>query len=322
MSGGLDSILAVKCILEQGIRVIPIHFLTPFLRCSEEDVAQSSMKRQCREFGLELKIIRLDLNYLEMVKNPGHGHGRNLNPCIDCKILFLKEARKVMDQEGASFVFTGEVIGQRPMSQHLDALRTIEQRSGLEGLLLRPLSARLLPPSLAEKNGWVDRQRLHGISGRSRKEQIQLAASWGIRDFPTPGGGCLLTERFFCARLQDLIDHGAATPRNCEMLKFGRFFRISPSFFLVVGRNRTDNEALLKLADPQAILLEAEDQPGPTAVGIGRADEQALEIAMAITARYTAPQGDSVWMGCTRNGEQSRQAVKPLEESRVRQFLI
>ncbi len=322
LSGGLDSILAVKCMLEQGISVIPVHFLMPFMRSSPESVENSSMKRHCDQFGLTLRVITLADDYLAMVMHPMHGHGRNLNPCIDCKILFLHEAGKVMKQEGADFIFTGEVIGQRPMSQHLWALEEIEKKAGLEGLLLRPLSAQRLPPTQAEQQGWIDRKKMFAISGRSRKEQLRLASQWGIEDFPNPAGGCLLTERHFCARLADLISHRAATLRNCELLKFGRYFRLSDDFFLIVGRSRSDNDAIRKLVAEEDCLMDPETVPGPTAIGVGDPDDASMHAAMGITARYTDPDADFVTLRLVREGKVSIHRTDTMEDLRVKALMI
>ncbi len=322
LSGGLDSILAVKCMLEQGISVIPVHFLMPFMRSNPQTVANSQLQRNCQRFGIELQIISLGQSFLDMVMSPAHGHGRNLNPCIDCKIFFLLEARRLLDSLQADFIFTGEVLGQRPMSQHLWALQEIERKAGLEKRLLRPLSALQLPPTEAEEKGWVDRSKLFAITGRSRKEQMRLAAAWGIVDFPNPGGGCLLTEKHFCARLHDLIDHGSASLRNCRLLQHGRYFRLSESFFLIVGHNQADNESIRGLAETGDCLIEPESLPGPTALGIGRFDDETLDTALSIVARYTAPDAETVTVRQLQNGSQTVHTVRPLDEVRVRACLI
>jgi len=322
LSGGLDSILAVKCMLEQGIDVIPLHFLMPFIRSTPDIIAHSSMKKYCDQLGLKLRVITLAQEYLDMVKAPHHGHGRNLNPCIDCKILFLREAKKVMDHEHADFIFTGEVIGQRPMSQHLWALEEIERKAGLEGLLLRPLSAKRLPATRAEKNGWINRDKLYDITGRSRKEQLRLAAQWEIDDFPNPAGGCLLTEKHFCARLSDLISHDMASLRNCELLKYGRYFRLSDSFILIVGRFQVDNDAIRCLAEENDWLLDPETVPGPTAIGIGQAGVCDINTAQAIIARYTKPDAETISIRLVKNRKETITPASPLEEHRVRALLI
>ena len=206
LSGGLDSTLAAKLVIDQGIAVEAISFLSPFSTCSSrEDCAAVSAASR---LGARLKLVDLEDEYFETVKNPKHGYGKNLNPCIDCKIFMLKKAREYAEVVQADFIVTGEVLDQRPMSQHLKALNLIEREAGLEGKLLRPLSARLLPETEAEKKGWVNRNLLLDFRGRARRRQMDLAEALGIVDYPSPAGGCLLTEPLFCARLKDLLEHG------------------------------------------------------------------------------------------------------------------
>lgn len=322
LSGGLDSILAVKIILDQGIEVIPVHFLMPFMRSTRESIEASSMKAQCDRLGVPLRVRYLGDEYMQIVRNPSHGHGKNLNPCIDCKILFLHEAVKLMQDEGASFIFTGEVIGQRPMSQQSWALDLIEKEAGLAGLLLRPLSALKMTPTIPEEKGWVDRSKLFGITGRSRKAQIRLAAELGIEDFPNPAGGCLLTEKFFCARLDDLLRHEEASIRNIELLKFGRFFRLTEHFFLIVGRNQADNQTIVNLADPQDCLLSPETLPGPTGLGVGTFDPDTLDLAMGIIARYTDSDAETVRISLSHKGQVTVYDIPPVEETELREHLV
>jgi hypothetical protein len=228
----------------------------------------------------------------------------------------------MMREEGAAFIFTGEVVGQRPMSQQSWALDLIEKKAGLEGLLLRPLSALRMAPTIPEEKGWVDRSKLFGITGRSRKEQIRLAAALGIDEFPNPAGGCLLTEKFFCARLQDLLTNGVASLRNIDLLKFGRHFRLSENFFLVVGRNHPDNEAIKSLAQGDDYLLAPDAIPGPTGIGVGKPDEACLETAAGIIAYYTRPEADSVPLCLNHRGESRRLVVSPMEEAEMRSLMI
>ena len=227
-----------------------------------------------------------------------------------------------MEQEQADFIFTGEVIGQRPMSQQLWALEEIERKAGLEGLLLRPLSARKLPPTLAEKNGLIDREQLFAITGRSRAQQLALAARWEIEDFPNPAGGCLLTEKHFCLRLADLMAHDSATVRNCELLKFGRFFRLSPEFFIIVGRSQGDNDAISQLWQPGDILIDPQTLPGPTAIGVGTVDKQCLDTAMGIVARYTSPEAEHLAIRHTDKNVQVISQIEPLDDAKVRALMV
>ncbi|NSW76717.1 MAG: tRNA 4-thiouridine(8) synthase ThiI, partial [Candidatus Atribacteria bacterium] len=202
ISGGLDSALAVSIVKRQGIEVIALRFLSPFWGRGKW------IKQLIEELGVEYQEVEVDESYLGMIENPRYGYGKNMNPCIDCKIWMLRRAKDLMKEWGASFVFTGEVVGQRPKSQMKNTLRLIEKQSGLEGLLLRPLSAKLLPETVPEKEGWVKREELLDLSGRGRERQLKLAEEWGIRSFPPPAGGCLLTEPNFSRRLRDLRQHG------------------------------------------------------------------------------------------------------------------
>ncbi|TET47754.1 tRNA 4-thiouridine(8) synthase ThiI, partial [Candidatus Aerophobetes bacterium] len=219
--------------------------------------------------------------------NPKHGYGKNLNPCIDCRILMLKNAKKLMEEKGASFLITGEVLGQRPRSQYLAALKIIEREGGLDGLVLRPLSAKLLPLSVPEKEGWVNREKLLEISGRSRKPQIDLADKYGIRDYPCPAGGCLLTDRGFAQRMKDLMTHSEITLNDVELLKTGRYFRLSLQTKLVVGRNKKENERLLRLANTDDICFEPVEVKGPIGIGRGDFDQTMISLASKIMARYS-----------------------------------
>ncbi len=287
LSGGLDSTLAIKVILEQGIDVGAVNFYTPFCVCNRKGSCKHEGRRVAEEFEIELKVINLSSEYLEIVKNPQHGYGKNLNPCIDCRILMLKQAKKLMEEKGASFLITGEVLGQRPMSQHLAALRIIEREGGLDGLVLRPLSAKLLPLSIPEKEGWVNREKLLEIRGRSRKPQIDLAFKYGIADYPCPAGGCLLTDRGFAQRMKDLMTHSEVTLNDVELLKTGRHFRLSLQTKLVVGRNEEENERLLRLARIDDICFEPVEVKGPIGIGRGDFDQTMICLASKIMARYS-----------------------------------
>jgi len=287
LSGGLDSTLAIKVVLEQGIDVVAANFYTPFCLCNQKGSCKNEARRVAEEFGIELKVISLSSQYLEIVKNPKHGYGKNLNPCIDCRILMLKNAKKLMEEKGASFLITGEVLGQRPRSQYLAALKIIEREGGLDGLVLRPLSAKLLPLSVPEKEGWVNREKLLEISGRSRKPQIDLADKYGIRDYPCPAGGCLLTDRGFAQRMKDLMTHSEITLNDVELLKTGRYFRLSLQTNLVVGRNKKENERLLRLANTDDICFEPVEVKGPIGIGRGDFDQTMISLASKIMARYS-----------------------------------
>ncbi len=289
LSGGLDSLLAAKVIKDQGVEVIALHFNTRF-GCGEKD-AQGNPRNRVREaadaLGIALQTIDAGEEFLRVLKDPSHGYGSHMNPCIDCKIMMLRKARELLAQSGAGFVITGEVLGQRPMSQHRQALAVIEKESGLEGLLLRPLSARLLPETVAEKEGWVDRQKLLRFSGRTRKPQMALAKDLGIKEYPNASGGCLLTDPEFSRRLKDFMHFFALNVDGIEVLRIGRYFRIAENARLFVGRNEKENQRLAELAgEKDYLFMPAEEMAGPTALGRGQFDENLVELCAAIVARY------------------------------------
>jgi len=284
LSGGLDSILAAKTIQQQGIEVIGVHFKTSF---GHDNKKNSLPCVPAEKSGIPFKETDISADFLTMLRHPRHGYGSHLNPCIDCKILMLKKSKEMMQGLGARFVLTGEVLGQRPMSQHRRALAMIEKESGLEGILLRPLSAKLLPPTLPEQEGWVDRERLFGLSGRTRRPQMNLAKMLDITDYSNPAGGCLLTDPEFTKRLKDLMTHGTLDMNNIGLLKIGRHFRFSPGAKLVVGRNEKENMRLLEFAQKGDYLFMPKDIAGPTALGRGSFDEGLIKISCSIVCSYS-----------------------------------
>ena len=268
MSGGLDSILAARCLVEQGLDVRLLHLRIPFHGGKGGDPAGDA----AAQLGLPLIERDLGEDFLEMLRNPRWGTGKGLNPCIDCRIYQLKRAREVADEVGARFIFTGEVLGQRPMSQQRRAMRTVAREAGLKGKLLRPLSARLLTPTEAEDEGWVEREGLLDLSGRGRKPQMELARQWGITDYPGSAGGCLLTDKGFSRRLADLFEHHLdCTLADMELLKLGRHFRTPDGARVIVGRNKGENQRLRRLpAAGWKVFME--DLPGPVVL-VQDADE-------------------------------------------------
>lgn len=296
ISGGLDSILAARLIREQGIEVVPISFKIPFCHRDKEISGKNNFLLQLvsDNLGIELRIIDIEEAFLKLLVDPAHGFGANMNPCIDCKILMLGCAKKIMEDNGAQFVATGEVLGQRPMSQHKNALRAIGNEAGLGGLLLRPLSARLLPETIPEIQGWINRAALLGLAGRSRRPQLELANKFGIRNFAWPAGGCLLTDKEFCRRLKDLIAHNELNRNNVALLKLGRHFRISDHAKLVVGRDEKENLELQNLAGAADYLFYPhESLAGPTALGRGGFNPGLIRLAAEITCRYCDLNGKS-----------------------------
>jgi hypothetical protein len=281
LSGGLDSLLAVKILQDQDLELTGIVYTTPFFGLKPD-------MRLDQVLGIPVRIIDLTPLHLSMLRNPVYGYGQHMNPCIDCHALMLREAGRIMEREGADFLFTGEVLGQRPMSQRRDSLRSVEKLSGYPGRILRPLSARLLEPTIPEMEGLIDRSRLLNISGRGRKRQMALAEHYGIREYPQPGGGCLLTKEGFTHKLKLLLEcYPEAGPREMELLKWGRHFQISPGTIFVVGRDQKDNEQIEALASPQDTLLRAKHHPGPTGLILGyEPDNEALILAARILVSY------------------------------------
>lgn len=288
-SGGLDSLLAVKLMQEQGIEVVGINFSSPFF--------SGERAREAAE-QLGIKLVTVDLGkdrefqeYIRMLKKPKHGYGSAINPCIDCHIFMLKKAKALMKKLDAKFVVTGEVLNERPMSQNLKALKIVEEESGLKGKLLRPLSAKLFHETDAEKKGLVDREKLLDISGRQRQKQLELANKWKLQ-FPTPGGGCLLCESEFAKKLRDLLKHNKKIKaQDAELLKMGRHFRYKDNK-IIVGRNESENEKLKKLS--KGVMFEAKDVPGPITLLEGKPNNAAIEIAAAITAAYSDAKNEKI----------------------------
>jgi tRNA U34 2-thiouridine synthase MnmA/TrmU len=284
LSGGLDSTLAVKLVLDQGIDVEALNFVTPFCLCRKGGCGASEV---AKKFSIPLKIISVGEDYLKVVRNPKYGYGKNMNPCIDCRIFMLKKAKEYAEEIGASFIFTGEVLDERPMSQHRKALKIIEEETGLKGKILRPLSAKLLPKTEAEKMGWVDREKLLDIRGRSRKRQIGLAKEFGITDYPCPAGGCLLTYKEFASKLRDLFNHKKRVSlKDVQLLKFGRHFRFGKNK-IIVGRNEAENKVLLQFKSAIDFYFEAQGCGSPITLLQGPKTGKAIKKAAELTAYYS-----------------------------------
>lgn len=319
-SGGLDSTLAVKLIQAQGIDVTALKFVSPFCLCDRGGGCRAS--EASRRYGIPLKVVYLGSEYLRVIREPKYGYGSALNPCIDCRIFMLKKAKKYARELGAKFIVTGEVLGQRPMSQRLEALKLIEREAGLEGKILRPLSAKLLPETEAERRGWVDRSKLLDIKGRSRKPQMELAAKLGIRDYPPPAGGCLLTYREYAAKLKDLLQHRRRiTLRDIQLLKIGRHFRLGDNK-IIVGRNEAENKLLLAMRSKGDYVFEVPGHGSPITLLQGRKTGEAIEAAARLTARYSDAEGDMIPVKYGR-GEPSRSIlVAPISDSEIQRLRV
>jgi tRNA-specific 2-thiouridylase len=259
ISGGLDSILALQLIKEQGFEITGIFIKTPFISNFGEKTIEN-LEKLSKEMNFEFIVIEAGNDYIEIVRNPLYGYGKNLNPCIDCHIYMLKKAKEIMEKENAIFVFTGEVLGQRGKSQNLNALKLIEEKSSLKGKLLRPLTALNLPPTDVEKEGIVKRDLLLGIKGKERKLQLYLAQLKNLKYFQTPSGGCLLTDPTFCKKLRDLFDNSEKIDLNdCYILQIGRHFRISPETKLIITRDIMETEKIKNFLSENDFILTSEN---------------------------------------------------------------
>jgi tRNA U34 2-thiouridine synthase MnmA/TrmU len=287
LSGGLDSTLATKMIKEMGIEVIALNFTSPFCQCGgkKKDGCKHKAVEMAEQIGVELKMINPSEEFIEVIKNPKHGYGSGANPCIDCRILKFRLARKYMDEIGASFLVTGEVLGQRPMSQNARAMRIIENESGNQGMILRPLCAGVMEPSIPEQKGWVDRSKLRSIEGRGRGDQLDMVEEFRIVNHACPAGGCLLTDKHFAAKVMDLIASGMFNVANSKLFVFGRYFSISKKFKLAVGRNAQENAVIKNFASAGDLLIDAASK-GPTALGRGEINDGDTRTALKIIAHY------------------------------------
>ena len=286
LSGGLDSRLAMKMMLDQDVELHALNHTTAFCTCTPRSSCRHEALKAAEQFGVPISVRDVTREFLAVIENPKHGYGSGVNPCIDCRIMLLCEARKLMKEVSASFVVTGEVLGERPMSQRKEAMRLIERESGLQGLVVRPLCALALEPSIPEKRGWVDREALKGITGRRRLPQMELARELDIGTYPCPAGGCRLTEPGFSRRMKDLMAHEGLSLENVLLLKVGRHFRLGPCAKLIVGRQEQENEIIRARAHKGDCLLEAEQFPGPLSLARGALHEALLRLAARITARY------------------------------------
>ncbi|HDZ01538.1 MAG TPA: DUF814 domain-containing protein [Nitrospirae bacterium] len=313
-SGGLDSTLAILVMLKQGIDVTAITFLNHFgcdisdkSSCSKDPFAASI------KFGFQVKLAHLSGKFLEIVKNPRYGHGKNMNPCVDCRILMLKEAKELMNLLGADFLITGEVLGQRPMSQRKDCFPMIDKAAEVKGLVVRPLSGKLLPVTVPEEKSLIKRDLMYGFNGRTRKPQMALAEEFGLTEYPAPAGGCLLTDPIYSFRLKDLLMHNKETEyKDINFLRVGRHFRFSPDCKIVVGRNEDENNIIRSLADSDDCILEVEGFGSPATVIPGIADDESIAVAASLCARYSdAKKLHEVNVAVSRKGQKYYLKVRP-----------
>ncbi len=319
ISGGLDSTLATYLVKQQGIEVIGVNFRTPFCACPAARRGGCAGKEAQKFLKIPLKLIFIGEEMLKIVKNPRFGYGQGLNPCIDCKILMLRKAKKIMEEEGAEFVITGEVLGQRPMSQKREIMELIERESGLEGRILRPLCTRHLPPTIPEREGWVRREELLDIQGRSRKVQMMLAEKIGLKEYPSPAGGCLLTDPTFSRRMRDLMENNPEFGlREVELLKLGRHFRLSSGIKAVVGRNEEENEKIERLRVPEEVVLQVEGGKGAVVLLEARAEKGDMEEGGKLAAFYSKKREDrEVKVLWNKGKERGEVVVEPEKVGRM-----
>lgn len=313
ISGGLDSQLAAKLIAEQGIEVIGVNFRTGFI--SEDD---EELYRQIEnDLGIDIRILGVpEEDYLELIKSPEHGYGSAMNPCLDCRIFILKRSKEYMEEISADFVVTGEVLGQRPMTQRKDTLELVKRESTLDGKLLRPLSAGLLAPTIPEEKGWVDRKELLDIEGRSRKRQLELADQLGVNNYSQPAGGCLLTEEEFGHRIREVFDHKGkdkTTASDLKVLKYGRHFRLPDGAKTIIGRNEEENESLEEFLDDYW-SIRIVDFPGPLTLITRGASEEDVVIAARLTGRYSQGRDQETLEAILEQGGKTKTyRIEPLE---------
>ena len=322
LSGGLDSQLAIKMMQEQGFDVSAVAIKTPFCDFDCGRGCGFEIRERADDLNVNLKTVYLGDEYIEMLKHPKHGIGAGFNPCIDCRSMMFDAAKKHMEEIGAEFIISGEVLGQRPMSQHAPALRTIEKESDLVGKIVRPLSAALLPETDPEKNGLIKRENLGMIRGRTRRNQLDMAKKYGIENPPNAGGGCLLTEPQFGVKAKDLFSHTEnPTINDIDLLKIGRHFRLDEQTKFIVGRNKDENEMIKAIALPGDILLEAKDFVGPISILRGSNAKEHLKFASSVTLRYSdAPNNEQAIVSIRGNDLVEEIASESAEEESYIKF--
>jgi tRNA-specific 2-thiouridylase len=317
-SGGLDSTLAMKLIIDQGIDVIACNINTGFGATRDR---REHMEHMCRQVGAELRIVDIQSEYLQDVLfDPKHGYGKHFNPCIDCHAKMFEVAKRLMQEWGASFLISGEVLGQRPMSQNKDALAKVLNEANVDGLLLRPLSAKRLEPTLPETEGWVDRDKLEGIMGRSRDRQFELAEAFGLTDYESPGGGCLLTDENFSKKMRDFIAHDTFEIPDIPVLKFGRHLRLPEGAKLVIGRNQEENARLQEIENGKFVHIRTVGIPGPRSLLSRSASESDRALATRLILTYCKTKEDETYT-LDYEGEQVEGSPLASKDEAARYFI-
>lgn len=328
LSGGLDSNVAVKMMVRLGYDVTVLNFMSPFCTCTKKsDGCKSAAHKIAAEMNLKIKTLFMGDDYLKMLREPKFGVGKGMNPCIDCRIMMFRQAKQVMEKEGAKFIFTGEVVGQRPMSQMKNRFYQIEKESGLKGLIVRPLSAAVLEPTIPEKRGWIDREEMLSISGKSRKQQMAMGREMGMAEETLcSSGGCLLTDLHFTPKIKDMLDHlENPSVRDARILRLGRHFRLADNCKVVVGRNEKENGKLERMANNGNTLLRVRDFNGPCVVVIGDISNGLGVRAGQIAARYSdAPKELSVEVEVNEVGsdKKSTMRVRAIDDDALEQIRV
>ncbi|MBX7362295.1 tRNA 4-thiouridine(8) synthase ThiI [Clostridium chauvoei] len=319
ISGGLDSILAAKLIKDQGIEVIGICFKSYFF--SEE-----SAKRMTKQIDIPLEVIDFSEEHMNMVKNPKHGWGKNMNPCIDCHAMMMRHSGELLEKFKADFIITGEVLNQRPMSKNRQALNIVKKESGFANKILRPLCAKNLDETEMERDGLVDREKLLNITGRSRKAQMELAEKWGITEYPSPAGGCKLTEPGYAIRLKDALDHSDIVSENeIELLRYGRHFRISENVKVIAARTGDEVKEIKKYIDDSFLAMNASKYTGALVVVQGKPSKDEIDFAARIAARYSKGREEQeveVIYGVYGTKFEDSIKVSPITDEELQKYLI
>ena len=319
ISGGLDSILAARLIKEQGIEVVGLCFKSYFF-------GPDSAIRMTKQIDIPLVVVDFSKEHLDMVINPKHGHGKNMNPCIDCHAMMMKYSGELLEKYNADFIITGEVLNQRPMSQNRSALDVVKKESGYADKILRPLCALNLPPTKMELDGLVDREKLLNISGRSRKEQMELAKKWGILDYPSPAGGCKLTEPNYAKRLHDLVAHESSPSENSiRLLNFGRHMRVSDNAKIISTRTGEEAKEIKQYLTEDDYTFLARDYNGSMIIITGNPGKEDIEFAARVTGRYCKGKDQkevAVKYGHYLHALDAFVTLEPAKDSEIEKYLI
>ncbi len=326
-SGGLDSLLAIKIIQQQGIDVVPVYFNTGFFFNTIIETKDKLIYKLATPSDIKVNVVDISSEFFDIIKKPEYGFGSNMNPCIDCKILMLKKANELRNVYDAGFVITGEVLGQRPMTQNINSMKLIEEKSGLTGFLLRPLCAKNLPETEPEKLKWVDREKLSDLKGRSRKNQLELAKRLGLSEYIVPSaGGCILTDPGYSKRLKDFLLYdkkGKIQKDDLYLLTIGRHFRKNDLKF-IIGRNLSENEKLLKYKGIDGInIFDCVDVPGPAGFCRGELTSEEKKFIASAVARYSDGKNNlKVKISITYNNKEEIIETQPLKDEELRKFII